>query len=410
MTVDEPRDDGRAGKLDREVRLRRVAGPHALDVAPVDEDPLPHRRVGEGDDPRCAVKGPHGAAMIEESRSPSATARASVTIREEPRLRGMEREPHAGGDVVERAERGADVGARTPQDDVVDPSDMSSAGAPDGADPTPRGRRWPGRPKDPGRSGGRARRARGRAGGRRRRARPPAPGAWRSSRARSTRSSRGRRRRRTTCPRVASSMILRSVLRHAARAGPHGARRHPPDAGRVRIANTSGPSARSIRPASGRTASRYSASPAGSSRVSHRSPPPGLGIDSKRGPAASFLDRRSGRAAAPSERDLLRGIRPGDRGGGGADRTVPGRSRAIGRRGDISLPHPRVGACSRAGRPRSRDPHRAAGRRAGHVRRRGCHGGSVGLRGPRAGPEARAARGDPRLSGGAWTRRRSACS
>src|SRR5215210_1773589 len=54
-------------------------------------------------------------------------------IREESGLHRMKREPHAGGDVIERAERGADVAARSPQDDVVDPTEMSNARVPDGA-------------------------------------------------------------------------------------------------------------------------------------------------------------------------------------------------------------------------------------------------------------------------------------
>ena len=302
---------------------------------------LPHRRVGEGDDPRCAVKGPHGAAMIEESRSPSATVRASGdprgawSSRDEARAPGGRRRRRAR-EARSRRRRANPTGrCRRPNGDVERPSSGWR-------DPTRRARRWRGWRTGPGRSGGRAPCPRGCAGGRRRWAQPPARGAWRSSRARSTRSNPGYRPRRTSCPGVRLVDGSSQRPRHAARAGPHDTRRLPPGAGRVRIANTSGPSARSIRPASGRTASRYSASSAGPSRVSHRSPPPGFGIDSKRGPARSLLD------GGPVERSsngtgLLRGIRPSDLAGVYEEEapTVPllPRSRAIGRRGDISLPH-----------------------------------------------------------------------
>jgi hypothetical protein len=77
VTVDEPGDDRRPGEVDRELSVRELSRADALDVAIVHEDPLPHRRMGKRHDPRRTVEGPHGAAMIEESRSPSSTATAS---------------------------------------------------------------------------------------------------------------------------------------------------------------------------------------------------------------------------------------------------------------------------------------------------------------------------------------------
>ena len=161
----------------------------------------------------------------------------------------------------------------------------------------------------------------------------------------STRSSPGRRSRRTPCRAPAPSMISRRAHRHAARAGSQEASRHPLGVGRVRIAKTSGPDARSIRPTRGRTACRYSASPAGSSRVIHRRPPPRFGIGSRRGPVASALpggrdDHVSKRTSTSSEGSGRRRERPYRR--SDARRNRPSRG---------FLPPPRhVGACSRAGR------------------------------------------------------------
>ena len=116
VTVDEPGDDGRAGKLDRELGFRRVTGTHALHVPVIDEDPLPHRRMGERHDAGGAIQGPHGAAMIEESRSPSMTARASSRSARNLRLSRMKRRaPSRRLPVVERHQRVSHVAALDPR-------------------------------------------------------------------------------------------------------------------------------------------------------------------------------------------------------------------------------------------------------------------------------------------------------
>jgi len=50
VAVDEPGHDRRAGELDDAIRVRRVAGPDALHVTTVDQQPLPRRSSGERPD------------------------------------------------------------------------------------------------------------------------------------------------------------------------------------------------------------------------------------------------------------------------------------------------------------------------------------------------------------------------
>ena len=56
-----------------------------------------------------------------------------LPIREEPRFRLVELESHPSRYVVEGVQRAPDLGVRPPQDEVVDPSQMLRADAPDGA-------------------------------------------------------------------------------------------------------------------------------------------------------------------------------------------------------------------------------------------------------------------------------------
>ena len=62
--VDEPWHDRGAGQVDHPVGGRGFARPDALDVPPVDQQPLPRLGIGLGPDASGAVKGPHGARSI----------------------------------------------------------------------------------------------------------------------------------------------------------------------------------------------------------------------------------------------------------------------------------------------------------------------------------------------------------
>ena len=63
VRVDEPGQDGGAGKLHHPVGIRRVAAAHALNVAVVDQDPLAGLRMRKGVHARRAVEGPHVARL-----------------------------------------------------------------------------------------------------------------------------------------------------------------------------------------------------------------------------------------------------------------------------------------------------------------------------------------------------------
>ena len=64
VRVDEARDDRDAGQVDDAVGVGRRAGPDALDMPVVDEDPLPHRRVAEGVDLRGPIQGLHAGGEL----------------------------------------------------------------------------------------------------------------------------------------------------------------------------------------------------------------------------------------------------------------------------------------------------------------------------------------------------------
>ena len=63
VRVDEAGQDGGARELHDPIRVRRVAAPHALDVAVVDQDPLAGLRMRQGVHARRAIEGPHVARL-----------------------------------------------------------------------------------------------------------------------------------------------------------------------------------------------------------------------------------------------------------------------------------------------------------------------------------------------------------
>ncbi len=140
VAVDEARDDRRPGEIDRELCIRRFTGADALDVAIIHEDPLPEGGMRKRHDPGRAVEGPHGAAMIEESRSPSSTTAASSRSSKTLVLSRWRARPIASPAVRIAAIACPDVVGRPPQDEVIDPTEVPGAGAPDRAIQASQGR------------------------------------------------------------------------------------------------------------------------------------------------------------------------------------------------------------------------------------------------------------------------------
>ena len=235
--VDEPRQDRGPRQVDRAVGLRGLADPDAFDVATVDQDPLPHRRVRQGVDARSSVQGLHRRASLAPERpgemqfAVRARHRSPETALAAPRPRSVGHDPRLGlvrpqADAT-RAPSGRPTGRprcrrrtgrrRRPTAGARRPPPAALGR------PAP-GRRWPGPPRRPDRPGGPPRRrARGPRGTPRPRTPwgcPPRGGPRRRSRATSTRSSGGRRR---TRPDLAGARDPRAVPRtadvRAARAG-----------------------------------------------------------------------------------------------------------------------------------------------------------------------------------------------
>src|SRR5207244_2886060 len=80
VAVDEARKDRHPVQVHGAVGRRWIPRPDTLDVAVVDEDPLPRRWVPERVDPACAVKGPH-QPIIPATLRPMATRDGSGATR-----------------------------------------------------------------------------------------------------------------------------------------------------------------------------------------------------------------------------------------------------------------------------------------------------------------------------------------
>ena len=210
MRVDEARQDRGPRQVDRPVRVGNLADADALDVAPVDEDPLPHRRVGQRVDPRGTVQGLHRRASLARSGPAQTRHRRRRTRRWSIRERaGVEEDPRLGlrsaGDRSSRGRSGRPTrpprrrvrtGRRRP------PIAGGRSRPPAALGPPARGRRWPGPPTRPDRREGPRRRS---APGPRGTPRPRPPSGSPHDRARrrrstatSTRSIGGRRRTRSS--------------------------------------------------------------------------------------------------------------------------------------------------------------------------------------------------------------------
>ena len=352
-----------------------VARADALDVATVDEDPLPQVRMGEGHDARGAVEGPHGAAMIEESRSSSARTCSSSRSARTRDLRSWSSEAHRRRREPERGDRAPHVVTAPPQHDVVHPADVADAGRAecavdlleDGVREDRRRLGSDGRPRTPASQTaldvdrGLRRRAQRRGG-------PPA---------RSIRSS----------PDVGGANTVPRVAAPSPPAGRHHPRGTDGAAtlcGRPRAEGEDLRPERTLDPA-GERAHRHA--PGLTGRIEPGEPArsaAGLRDRDQACAGSAVPGRRTHRAPVPHRRPSRRG--------GGARTVPPDGSRAIARRGDIPLPHRRVAPSPRAGRQGPRDPLGAAGRRARDVRGRRRGGRPLRVRGPRAGPQARANR------------------
>ena len=106
VRVDESGQDRGAGKVHHPVRLRRVAAPHTLDMAVVDQHPLAGLRIRQGVHARRAIEGPHVARLSQRGR-PAGRVRP-VGSGAVPRRVGRPRaaSSHRGAPVPARPTRG----------------------------------------------------------------------------------------------------------------------------------------------------------------------------------------------------------------------------------------------------------------------------------------------------------------